>query len=62
MSLKNQTKQSLPEFDRAAVFAEVDNSNRRFDDYSKEQRAAFAQQVRSAKTGAIRNEVRRARH
>ena len=50
MSNESQRKQAKP-FNRVAVFAEVDESNVRFETYSKEQRAAFSAQVRELKPG-----------
>lgn len=56
-------KHVLPAFDRAAVFAEVDKSNLRFEDYSKGEREDFAKQARAVKLGGpVSHEVRRAGH
>jgi len=58
MKLKQQ--KDLPDFDREAVFAAVDASNKRFDDYSKEERRAFVSEVRAQQLGV--HEARRLRH
>jgi hypothetical protein len=63
MALKSQREKKLPAFDREVIFAEVDASNLRFEDYTKQQRAAFAAETRSQKLGAFSaHEARRARH
>ena len=41
-----KNKAELPEFDRKAVFDEVDASNQRFESYTKEQRLEFRELAR----------------
>lgn len=63
MALKLQRAKELPAFDRQVVFAEVDKSNVRFEDYTKEQRMVFAAEARAQKLGVIQShEARRARY
>jgi hypothetical protein len=63
MEPKSQLQKTLPVFDRQAVFAEVDKSNVRFQDYTKDERLAFAEEARAIKFGAISShEARRVRH
>lgn len=54
------TGKALPEFDRQAVFAEVDASNRRFEHYTKTERESFAEAARASK--AVVNETCRTGH
>lgn len=49
MSLKTQLNKTKPAFNRAAVFAEVEKSNLRFESYSKAQRKVFAAVARALK-------------
>ena len=59
MALKSQ-REKLPAFDRKVIFAEVDASNRRFEDYTKEQRQKFASEARAVRLGVY--EASRPRH
>jgi hypothetical protein len=54
MNLKSQLRKAKPAFNRAAVFAEVERSNRRFESYTKEQRRGFAAVTRALKLAALR--------
>ena len=49
MNPKAQHGKAKPTFDRQAVFAEVEASNRRFEDYTKDQRREFAAMARAQK-------------
>jgi hypothetical protein len=59
MNLKSQHRSVKPAFNRLAVFAEVEKSNFRFENYSKDQRRAFAKVARASKM-LSGHEVRRA--
>jgi hypothetical protein len=50
----------LPKFDRQAIFAEVDASNRRFEDYTSEERRELATSAKAQRVGM--HEARRARY
>jgi hypothetical protein len=63
MELETHRVKALPTFERQAIFAEVDKSNVRFEDYTKQQRLVFATEARAQKTGALSShEARRVRH
>jgi hypothetical protein len=58
--MNSNPQKAKPEFNRLAVFAEVEESNRRFDGYTKEQRRGFGVIARALKPGVRSgNEVRR---
>jgi hypothetical protein len=59
MENKSQ-REGLPAFDRVVIFAEVDASNQRFENYSAEQRRALAAEAKAQRVGL--HEARRARH
>jgi hypothetical protein len=56
MNLTAQRSKTRPAFDRKRVFAAVEELNRRFDKYSKEERQAFAATARSLSVFAPTNE------
>jgi hypothetical protein len=59
MAIKSQSKE-LPAFDRAVIFAEVDASNQRFENYTAAQRRELAAAAKAQRVGM--HEARRVRH
>jgi hypothetical protein len=56
----NLQRPAPPKFDRVLVFGEVDKSNKRFQNYSREERRVFAEEARALSVLKQNAQVRRA--